>query len=181
MKRIALILISIVLAGTMLSALAGCKRNDEQVIRDCISSEFDEVTKADSELWKIGLKTAVEALDTMGVPFQELFSVWTDGYKYEITSVKIDGDTAAVEVKVTCKQFNPAVAIAQDTIVHVPDVNNKPVDEVQALYGAEIMSELTAAAPVTTTISITCTKADNTWSIEGDIFEDISQALLGAQ
>ena len=164
----------------MLSTLVGCKKNDEQVIRDGISSEFDEFAKADSELWTVGLSSAVVALDTMGITSQQLFSAWTEGYKYEITSVKIDGDKAMVEVKLTCKQFNPAVAIAQDNIMRVPGIDTKSVAEVQALYGAEILSELTAATPVTTTLNIPCTKADNVWSVGEDVYEDIALALLGS-
>ena len=111
---------------------------------------------------------------------QELIAAWIDGYKYEIGAIKIDGNKATVEVKITCKQFYVALNAAGAEMLNDPNIGDFTSDEeLYAVLGDLTIAQLKNLSPVTTDITIPCTKINNTWSEDASAENEYARALLG--
>ena len=176
MKKITLVALSVVLAFSMVFALAGCVKSDEQVIRDGLTDKLNQLKNPKSDFWQ---KEAKEKLSDLAIDPQQLVTAWTEGFDYKIGAIRIDGNRATIEITITCKQINPAIEAAQLKFRNDPTADSLSENERQKKYNELAVSELKAASLVTTTISVEYLKSGNTWSESYSSLNEYSRALVG--
>ena len=181
MRKIALVLVSMVMACAMMVPLTGCIKTDEQVIRDAVNNELKQIGDTKSDFWQNDLKEATKEFEDLGIDSQGLLIAWIDGYKYEIGAIKIDGNKATVEVTITCKPLLVALNAAGAEMLNDPNFKN--ITDEYELYSTLMdlaIAQLNSFSPVTTTITIPCTKIGNTWTEDVAAGSEYSRALLGS-
>jgi hypothetical protein len=180
MKKVALVVLAALMSFTMLFALVGCGKSDEDVIKDGLAEELDNFKNIDSDMWKEIIASDGGSLESVGLDTKAVITSWTQGFSYEITSVTVDGDTATAEINITCKQLYPVIEAAQSKLLADPDTATLSSDDITKKIAEIIMQELDNATPVSTTVSIPLTKSGDTWS-EGANAETLYQnALMGS-
>ena len=162
-KKAVLACATAVLLAFGATALAGCGgQSAEDLIRDNLSAEFDQVKNLDEEfLNEVTADASTSGLEEFGIDAVELMKAYFGGFDYVIDDVTVDGDTATATVTLTCKSFD-------DYMNAITDV---------ADFGAAIIEAVNAIEPVQIDpIEIPYEKVDNTWepTAEGE------QALYSA-
>ena len=162
-KKAVLACATAVLLAFGATALAGCGgQSAEDLIRDNLSAEFDQVKNLDEEfLNEVTADASTSGLEEFGIDAVELMKAYFGGFDYVIDDVTVDGDTATATVTLTCKSFD--------------DYMNAITDD--ADFGAAIIEAVNAIEPVQIDpIEIPYEKVDNTWepTAEGE------QALYSA-
>ena len=155
------------------------KMLDEQAVRDELTAELGRFKSPQFPLWQKDVKATIDALVDMGVNSQDLIATWTEGFSYHIDSITVNGATATAEVTITCKQYHPAANSAANLFLAVPNVGLMTEGEMVAKLGELIYTELKAARPVTTKITIPCTKTGDTWTIGESAEYEYYKALFG--
>ena len=180
MKRVSLVVLSVLMAFAMMFATVGCGNSDEQVIKKGLTEELNQFKDPNSDVWQKDFKSALSEFEGYGINSQDLVSAWTDGFKFEIGTITVDGDKATAEVTITCKQFYPAVTAATNALTSDPSISNLSMDEMMVKYTERVITELKQSSPASTTISISCTKVGNTWSVGLSSGSEVASALLGS-
>ena len=179
MKKVSLVVVTILTAFALAFALTGCGNSDEKAIRDGLNNQFKQFKDPKSNLWQKDMKDAITELEALGISSTDLINAWIEGFAAEVGTIKIDGNKATAEVKITCKQFFPAVDSATDKLLNDPNLMSMTDDEMMKKFGDLIVSELKASKPVTTTLSIPCTKSGSTWTEAAGAEDEYNKALLG--
>ena len=152
------------------TALAGCGgQSAEDLIRNNLSAEFDQVKNLDEEfLNEVTADASTSGLEEFGIDAVELMKAYFGGFDYVIDDVTVDGDTATATVTLTCKSFD-------DYMNAVTDVAMSASSDTD--LGAATIEAVNAIEPVQIDpIEIPYEKVDNTWepTAEGE------QALYSA-
>lgn len=171
MKRLGSIALIALMGIIMMVALAGCGQNDEKVIRDSLTKHFDQLGNPSSDQWS-GL---------MGELSEDTLAVWLDGFAFEVNEIAIDGNSATITVTITCKQLYPAVQKAQLLLQEDTSLASMTTDEIKQKANERYQEELSAAQPVTTEVTIPCTKNDNIWVVPDSGTREYTNAMLGSQ
>jgi hypothetical protein len=180
MKKVALVVLAALMSCTMLFALVGCGKSDEQVIKEGLSEELDGFKNPDSDMWSEIIASDGASLESVGLDTKAVIASWTQGFAYEITSVTVDGDTATAEINITCKQLYPVIETAQSKILADESNAQLSSDELTKKIAQIIMEELDNATPITTTVTVPCSKDGDTWA-EGAGAEALYEgALMGS-
>jgi hypothetical protein len=178
LKKVTLSCIAAVLAIGTATALTGCGKSDEDVIRAGIASCFD-VFKDTSSKEFFGIYDSAESvLKGTGIDAREFVTLWLDGYDYEITSVVVDGNNATADVVITVKQVGPVIAEATKVLTE-NSADLKTEQDAVAAFKTALEQKLAEAVPVPTKITIECTKTNGAWDISSDIEAALMPALYG--
>ncbi|MDR1014373.1 MAG: hypothetical protein LBL86_05270 [Coriobacteriales bacterium] len=176
----ALALSAILVMGLVMGmGLIGCAANNEQVIRDGLTESLDEFKDPTSEPWQEMVDVQGGQLESVGIDPSELVSTWIDGFDYSIGAVTVTGDTATVELSITCKQLSPAITAATDALMADESIAELSSDEVTQKTGEAIMDALRAAQPETTAVTIECEKVGNLWTEGASAENAYMSAIVG--
>ena len=181
MKKVTLVIVAILTACALAFALTGCGNSDEKAIRTGLENQFKQFKDPKSDLWQKDMKDAISELEGIGISSTDLVNAWIEGFAAEIGTITIDGNKATADVKITCKQFFPAVNAATDKLLSDPNLASMSESEMMKKFGELIISELKASKPVTTTLKIPCTKSGNTWTEAAGAEAEYNKALLGQE
>ena len=114
MKKSALFISALALAAALTASLAGCQaqKSPEQLIKEDLSAQFDEVKSADSAAWSEEFGMDDTDFADLGIDSGTFMAGYLDGFDYEINEVTVDKDkgTATAKVDVTCKKFDEIFA-----------------------------------------------------------------------
>jgi len=181
MKRFSLLFISVAMACVLAFSLTGCFffSNDSKVIKDGLSDALEQWKNYDSNLWQVEMKDALKEFESLGINSKDLVNAWIEGFDYKVGTVKINGNKATVEITITCKQFYPASAAADEKLSSVPGIETMTDAQITKKYGELLIAELKAAKPVTTTFTTTCTKKDKIWNEDTSSEQNYIDALMG--
>jgi hypothetical protein len=169
MKRIGLFALAALLSLAMLLAVTGCLGSDEAVIRDGLTSEFDELKNPSSDTWA----------DVAGEMPTDVIDAWLGGFNYEIGEIIINGDTATAAVTFTNKQLMPAILSATERM-ETEDLSSITTEEEGMAKSTEmILEELQKSQAKTTEVVIECEKVGNLWSVSMEGQAVLTTALLG--
>jgi hypothetical protein len=169
MKRIGLFVLAALLGLATLLATTGCLGGDEAVIRDGLTSEFNELKNPSSDTWA----------DVSGEMPTDVINAWLGGFNYEIGEITIDGDTATAAVTLTNKQLMPAVLSASERMT-TEDLSSITTEEESWAKTTEIiLEELQKTQAKTTEVVIECEKMGNLWSVSAEGQAVLTTALLG--
>jgi hypothetical protein len=179
-KKVGVIILGALMACTLAFSLMGCA-NDEQVIRDGLTEDLNEFNDPNSLLWKELITSSGSDLSDIGLGSQDLISAWTEGFSFEVGEITVDGDKADVAITITCKQLGTAVTTATEKIMsESASFENMTEEEITKKMGETILDELKQSSPVTTDITIHCTKTGNEWNIDEDATSEYARALAGS-
>lgn len=99
LRKAILLLCSFVLAAGAVVCLSSCGPNNEQIIRQTLTQEFDAYKNVDdSVLTEISTKAANQGLDRMGIDTEEFASAVLDGFDYHIDDITVEGKTAQATI-----------------------------------------------------------------------------------
>jgi hypothetical protein len=169
MKRITAFVASVLVSLVMIGALTGCA-NNEQVIRDGLTEEFNQFKDA----------SVVEQAGMSGGMPTEVLTAWLDGYTFEIGEITVDGNSATAALTITCKPLYTATANAEKRITNEPSTATTEAENT-ARINEILLEEMNKLSPVTTELLLTCEKIGNTWTVSDKSVNDYMTALLGQQ
>lgn len=165
-------------------ALTACGPSDEEQVKKALDDELSTMSNpSDGVLNQLAFEAESGVsgqLDQMGISSADLMKSWTEGYSYEIGDIAVDGDSATAQVTITCKQFLPIATDWANSLMS--DAQSKgftSTDEVYAYSGQTLLSDLDAATPTTTEVTLTCQKDGNGWTFPLTTTEN-QQALYSA-
>ena len=135
-KRILTVpLVAIVAVCMVLLSACSSGPTAEELIKEDLAAQFDEVKKSDSDFLK-GIESASgDSFEQLGVDTGEFAKAYLDGFDYKIGSVKVNEGkgTAKATVSVTCKSmaqiidaFTAAVDAETDSMMMQATKDTKP-------------------------------------------------------
>jgi hypothetical protein len=176
----ALALSAVLVMGLVMSmGLIGCAANNEQVIRDGLTESLDQFKDAGSEQWQEMIDLQGGQLESVGIDPSELVTTWIDGFDYSIGEITVTGDTATVELTITCKKLSPAITAATDVLMADESIAELSSDEVTQKTGEAIMDALKTAQPESTAVTIECEKIGNLWTEASSAENAYMSAIVG--
>jgi len=181
MRKISLVVVSILMVFALAFSLTGCGNADERAIRKGLTDEFNKFKDPKSDLWQKEMKKELKELANYGINTDDLINAWVKNFSFKVGTIKIDGDKATAEVSITCRQFWPAFEAATARLLQ-EDLASFPNEaSVYKKYGELIVDELNKQTPVTTNIKIPCVKDGTTWTEAAGAEDEYSRALLGPE
>ncbi|MDR3037570.1 MAG: hypothetical protein LBU31_04090 [Coriobacteriales bacterium] len=176
-KNVVLLGLAALMSLTVLFALAGCGKSDEEVIRTGLTSELDKFKDPTSDSWADLSNNGEFA--SMGLSDKDVVSAWVEGFDYTIDSVTVTGSTAEVKVSITCKQLNPVISTMTDKVQNDESFVGLTQEEAIRKAGEVFLADLRAAQTATTQITIPCVKSGDTWTEGAGAISAYQTALLG--
>jgi len=165
MRKVSLLVVSIMMAFALAFSLVGCGNADEKAIRDGLTQVYNLQKDPKSDFWQKEIKKSLKDYESFGINLNDVIDVWAKDFSFKIGTIKVDGNKATAEITVTCKQLNPAVAAATNRLMSEDLYGSGMTDEqVLKKYNEYIIDELSKAKPVTTVVIIPCIKTEKTWS-----------------
>ena len=181
-KKIAALATAALMAVT-LGALAGCGADDEQIIRDGLTEEFETIKNMDeATLGEYVQDMDAEDFADFGIDPEEFVKTFFADFDYEIGEIVIDGDTADATVTLTNKsfaQFQSEIERIVTELMESTEAASMDQEAFYALYGQKIMEALNNVAPATAEpIVVECTKDGNTWVVDDAASQEVISALM---
>jgi hypothetical protein len=152
---------------------------DEETIRNTLSFQFEMMKNPDAPLWQSIVDAESGELEEVGIDTKALLSSWTEGFDYKIGKVTVDGNSATVELTVTCKQLYTVIAVAQNKVLEDESLITLTEEELMARFVETIMDELDKAKPVTTTVIIPFEKTQGVWAETAAAEAIYTNAMMG--
>lgn len=183
LKKISAVL-ALMMAAVLSLTLVACGSNDEEVIREGVTSEFEAMKNPDDAGFQelVGAFTGSADLSSLGVDNEEFCKAWLDGFDYSIDSVKVDGNNAEVEATVTVKSLSEAIENWQDEFfefLETDEALEMTETELQEKAGEMLMDTLAQAPMMTNTVTMPYVLDDRTW-VQGPGFEEaLTKAFIG--
>lgn len=180
-----------VVAAMMLTfgcmALAGCSQpSAEDVIREGLTKELDQVKNLDGELMsEVGAMDAASELETYGITAQSFMETYFDGFDYSIDSVTIDESdknkaTAVVTLKVkSLTDVYTKITEASTEFATSADVASMSEDELNQKVG-EIVLQAITDVPATETEAVTLPLVceNNEWQVTDAGLQQLGIAMF---
>lgn len=160
-----------------LGMMAGCAspQNQEQLIRESLASELDQLKDADEDVMA-DLVSSIESgvgasniaqLESMGLTSQSIVESMLEGFDYTINDVTVNGDKAVAEVTVKAKNFSEFMTDLTDV---VSELMNDPSqlagmseDQIMTMVGDKVKEVLANLPLVDSTIDLNFEKSGNMW------------------
>lgn len=180
--------IALAMSGLMvfsLGAMAGCADNSEQVIRDSLTQEFEQLKNPDEALLSEMSSSIPEAsLSQLGLSVDDVMRSMLTGFEGTVDSVTVNGNTADAVVTVSSKDFTQIeeamTNLQSDMMDNVDQFADMRTDEIYAWAGQKIM-EAIERAPVEThePITLQYEREGNTWEPTAGAKSELYSALFG--
>lgn len=168
-------------------ALAGCSQpSAEDVIRDGLTKELDQVKNLDGELMsEVGAMDAASELETYGITAQSFMETYFDGFDYSIDEVTIDENdknkaTAVVTLKVkSLTDVYTKITEASTEFASGADVASMSEDELNQKVG-EIVLQAITDVPATETEAVTLPLVceNNEWQVTDAGLQQLGVAMF---
>ncbi len=166
-KKLALCIMSLILACGTVLGLAGCGQNNEEVIRESIASQLDAFKNADdSAMSEIAEMVENEGLDRLGIDGMEFAAAVLDGFDYNIDSVEVDGNKAVATVTIASKsysQFEQKVNEIRNSIAEDTDLAAMSEEDATKAIGQKIMSAFAETETTNDVAVINYELSGNVW------------------
>ena len=173
------------MGAAALSGCAGNENNNEDIIRDSLSSELDSIKNIDDSFVNdFSESINMSQLSMYGIDGVEFMKAYLDGFDYTIDNITVDGDQATAQITLTCKSYTgytQALQAAVDEIKANPDsISAMQSDsEINDVIGDIVIDSLNNVDLATTEpITITYTRVDDTWEPASSTSGDIAAALM---
>ena len=183
MKRFRLVA-SLMFAVTLcLGGLASCGPSAADLIREDITSEFDELKASQDDLLDEIAAASGEDFTALGIDAKAFAASYLEGFDYQIDDIKVEDTTADVQVTVTLKSISDILSSFQTAYVEkLQTLDLATLADEQGLYtlaGQTLMEMVESAKPAENTFTITYEKdEDGVWSTTEDAETAITNAFL---
>lgn len=149
----------------------GEKVDDATLAEQAVRADLDMIKNVDDEMLSEVITPETEAtFGELGLSASDFMKVYLEGFDYSISSVTVEGDTAAVDVTFTCKSYDQlmeAADSAAETLLADPDVYNYSEEELYSKLGELMMTEMQSKEPVEgETFTLTYVKNGDEWVLE---------------
>lgn len=184
MKKMLMALVMSAVVALSAGMMVGCGGGDEELIRDALTQELESIKNQDAEFIS-EMSSSINAADfaEMGIAPEDFVSSYLTGFDYSIGDVVVDGDTATVQVTLSCKSYASLMqavnGLASDS--EVMDTISNMSSEAEALVylGGKVMelldgTEVVECPPVTVEYNL----IDGEWTPTTASEEAITAAML---
>ena len=158
----------------------------EEVIREGLSSEFDQIVNKKGDDWEDMVEEVGEDADLSeyGIDSAEFVNSLFDGFDYKIDSVDVDEDnnTAVAHVTITSKSMTEvmnAVQAAAGDLLKDESVYSLSEDELYKKVGEAMMEAINGvkARDVDVDLKLSCDD-DGEWSEDDSVSSDVFNAIM---
>lgn len=182
-KKIALVGLSATLLSFGALTITGCGKSDEEVVREGVARELDQIKNMDPEfIESIAADSLGNQFEAYGIDTTEFMRTYFAGFDYTIDNVTVDGDTAVATVTLTCKSFTEIYTAITDKATELStnsDIGNMSEDEVNQLIGTTIMDAVgSVTATQTAPVDLTFQLNGNTWEPTASCLSALENALF---
>lgn len=160
------------------TALAGCAapEDSEQLIREDLVSELDQIKNADeatvkevAESMESAMASQAAQMEAMGISPEEIASSMFEGFDYAIDDIKVAGEEAVAEVTVTARDFSEfatgVAEMASNAMADPQQFAGMTKEQVMTAMGDQFKQILADLPLSETDISLDYEKKDGTWQM----------------
>ena len=174
----------VALVAVCLAFLTACGGpSAEDLIREDLTTQFEQVKSGDDELMESIESSAGEDFETLGIDASEFASSYLEGFDYSIDDITVDDATAVATVTVKCKSFADIIGDFQTQLYDALDTLDPATateDDLYKLAGELLMDATNNAEVKETECEFTYERDDEgTWSATEDASTELTNALLG--
>lgn len=174
------------LAAVLSFSLVSCGgKSDEEVIREGVTSEFEQIKTLDDATLEemLGSVSETSEFELLGIDSTEFYKTWLADFDYKIENVEVDGDYATVKATITVKSLEDAMADWQEKFSALASDPSALGDDIDAIYkeaGSMLMDSIKDAPMTTTTIDLPYVLKDKVWGPDEPSFTNaLSQGFAG--
>ena len=163
--------------------LAACGPSVEDLIREDLTTQFDEI-KANGEDFIAEIESSAgEDFATLGVDTGEFMTAYLDGFDYSIDDVTVEEDTATATVTVTCKSMSEVLSDWQTrfyaALENVDLETLSSEDELMQIGGSCLMESVQAVEPKSSVCSFVYNNdGEGNWSADESAATELSNAIM---
>ena len=164
--------------------LAGCAENSEEAVRNVVTSEFDAVKNSDTETIEAlaGDSSEFQALSVYGISATDAYEAVFSDFDYKIESIKVDGDKAVVDVKLTSKdlsKFQNALVEAAEKLASDGSFTSMTTQEMNQAIGKLVLDTIRDLPTTETdTVELDVVKKDGKWQLSDNAGVALQEALF---
>lgn len=180
---------SCLLALALAVGLSGCGNNDEELIRTSVTEVmevFKNPTPENLQEYIDDTDVDTSELEQYGIDLNEFLVHCFKHFDYTINDVKIDGDTATVDVTVTNADVQKAMEEATNAVMgnlnNYSDLLTAEDGEQQfmKIFFDEVYQQLDASEElVTNDTTLKLNKTDGEWDVDKEALDDVVSAMYG--
>lgn len=182
MKKLAMILLASALLALSIGALSSCGKSADAIIKDDMTRQLDGVKKMDGDFANSLVSAfSTESFEVYGIDPATFVQSYFKGFDYSIGEISVDGDTATVQVTLTCKSYSgikAAIGEATAELNGSAEFANLPHDEQYERIGQIVMDAVDGATPAEAKpVSVKYAKKDGSWLPTDNTAQTIAKAL----
>lgn len=162
--------------------LTGCNSKEKKAITDSLTAQLDSFKSSGSEELAKVLEANDASLAPLGIDYNEFAQEILEGFTYSIGAITVDSGakSATAEIKLTSKTPltmltalvynlpNAATSVSADIL--------SSEDSLNKFIGEQLVEAAKNAETDQTTLTVTCSKTDDTWTLD-DFGTQIYKAL----
>lgn len=182
MKRKALTRLICAMLVVGMLFLTGCNSKEKKAITDGLTAQLDSFKSSGSEELAKVLEANDASLAPLGIDYNEFAQEILEGFTYSIGAITVDSGakSATAEIKLTSKTPltmltalvynlpNAATSVSADIL--------SSEDSLNKFIGEQLVEAAKNAETDQTTLTVTCSKTDDTWTLD-DFGTQIYKAL----
>ncbi len=180
-KLLAPILAVVALCLVALTACGG--PSVEDLIREDLTTQFDEIKAGSEELVDDIESNAGAEFDQLGVDPAAFTDSYLDGFDYEIGDITVEDGTATAHVTVTCKSMGDILTNFQtkftEELNSVDLTTLESEDDLYKMAGQTMIDVTAEAEPRDVECDFTYTRDDEgTWSADASAEDEMMNAMM---
>ena len=172
MKRKALtrLICAILVVGMLF--LTGCNSKEKKAITDDLSAQLNSFKSSGSEELAKVLEANDASLASLGINYDGFAQEILEGFTYSIGAITVDSGakSATVEIKLTSKTPLTMLTALVYNLPNAATSTSADVlsseDSLKKFIGEQLMEAAKNAETDQTTVTVTCSKTDNTWELD---------------
>lgn len=184
-RRTIIALIASAVMVFSLSGMTGCSDNSEEVIRESLTEDFDQLKNMDPELVAQYATSFPEStMEQVGLTSDEVVKALLAGFDGTVDSVTVNGDTAEAVVTLKSKNFSDVESsmenLQAEMLDNLDQFSDMSTEEIKQWAGDKIM-ETIQGLPVVTHEPVTLEYElnGNTWEPAPGTEQKLQSALMG--
>lgn len=181
-KRILALPLVLVAAVCMVLVSACGGPSSEELIKQDLTAQFDEVKKSDSAFIKGVESASGDDFDQLGIDAKTFAKAYLKGFDYKIESVKVNEDkgTAKAKVTVTCKSMSDILnAFTTQVEAETESMTSLSEDEIYKRCGEIMMQAVKDTKPKDTACTFTYKlNDDNAWEADDSATSEMIDAMM---
>ena len=162
--------------------LTGCNSKEKKAITDSLTAQLDSFKSSGSEELAKVLEANDASLAPLGIDYNEFAQEILEGFTYSIGAITVDSGakSATAEIKLTSKTpLTMLTALVYNLPSAATSVSADVLsseDSLKKFIGEQLFEAAKNAETDQTTLTVTCSKTDDTWVLD-DVGTQLYKAL----